>query len=1187
MSLPDDACHGRPRPTDTDALLLLSPLPLDTTAHAHESTHDTTKDTTHAAHADHDPVAALRADLALLRIRGAVQNNPLLRRAASNNSIVPPAKQPRPVSVISVASVASSHSPTANPSVTTADQACPPPAFAANPTLPGSPQLHRIVPDFQVLHSTALQTESSSLATGKFCQEFAPPQVADTQKLPLGHQRQHELHENNSSHTGAEISSVCASPVQAHSELANEDLLRGADSIPPICPAEESRPGSSSIGDLIFNENCNGSCIEVNVNVNVEQSSNVPHSPPKMSPLPSSTESSSDSHNISKSPSKFAHLFDKDMGPKNGTIVKQDSDSLWYNGMRGKNNENLEFLGLEIPMAAEYPAEIPNYKTPQLALSDITIEGNLMKNTSLPAEKFELTTLQNHPTKPSHIPEKKEISATLLGSQPESELFSQIMGAFDHDWFSASSITESSKPPEAVSIPAPDLELDPSMQNYVSKCVNLFSHAPEESATKTAASLADNKVQKTFNTETLDSATAPHSVTWTLKRLTQPNVVVGKLITSSSDSTLNGETEETSIHALVQTKQLNSLTVTTTNNLGENTPPAETRAVTLEDSAASESLSNLDNDPLRTAVSSGPRMIVDMITALENNDAPIGNKTIDRGRKNTRLFGLWRSGSAGSIFSSGNSIGIWGIPNRSAVSGRKSVNWGLARFGQLQQTKLSNPEAPVIKPKEVDVNKNNGVLFFKMDNIDEIVVPNSQKITVNITLIYNQNEKFTIPQVTFDPAKNSTTIPVDFECVLKLPSNDISGISSNIDAIVKIAPVIAQGSNTPAGLFSDFQETAMSRNASRLKPQISHSKSMILPSIFRGAAKGSGGPGAVGSGLSKLQAIDAQKRLPLGEICTAKFVLIENVREFAEVADGVVREHVWNARVSSGADLGLAVKLRLNMRTIGAVQGAACGESFIPENFQEALSGIELKALHDSVEIKGYMFQIGGGLQEWKRRYFELKGCVLSAYDDSSRESVLMQLDVSRVQTIRSSCVIATISRAWAERRCSRLDSGILGRKLRRTRTAASKANDCGTPSSASAFEIVLNDARDAVQFSTRDEPVAAVSGIGPALAERWWRVFADDHDCGDGDCRKNADEDGQSRKEVLEQQKKPENAVLDDTADFEDVCIGESKSGCHSATGSESCLVDSSTQATKHWLYALAFAASVIDPVPEWLRFR
>ncbi|KAJ3345918.1 hypothetical protein HDU83_003591 [Entophlyctis luteolus] len=1152
------------------------------------------------AHADQDPAAARRADLAFLRMRGAVQNNPLLLRAASNNSLVAPHKQSRPVSVISACSVASSASVSSSSISVGAGQACPPPASAAISTLPTSPLLP-LVSDSQVPSSPKLQLESP---TRNFRPEFPPPPVGDIQKLSLGHQRHPQFSHQicNLGQVGAETPSIDACAVQLNGG-PDEVGLTGAnnnnlDSFAKNCFSKTASTGLRLFGD----GNGVGNNFERNraIPVEIEHSGSISRSPTRISPFSSLLEPSCGgflSSDASKSQSKFASLFDdSNTGARHDTIA-ESGDSRRLGGLKDENFENFEMCDLMQDIRR---------------LSDDKFGDFLFKDNLPPIERLVAPPkLQNLAVESSHSHEEKDKTGEFLGSQSDSELLMQILGAFDHDWFNTSSAPE--KPnrsesalinPETLSIPAPDLELDPSMQNYVAKCVNLFSRTPEVSETNAPTPLVNDQASECNKTEALGSATAPNSVTWALKRLAE-NEAFGKLIGSSSESTLLEETDEITNRTPLglQSEHSNNLNIATVDNFHASTSGPE--FATLQDDASFENLSDIlpNDDALGSADSSASDMIVGVSASFDDGD------------------------EQGSIFSRNNSVGIWGIPKRSTPSGRKSVNWGLARFGQLQQTKLFNPDSPVVKTNEVDLSKKNGVLFFQLDDIDEIVVPDNQKITINITLTYNQNATLTIPQMTYDPAKNSMII-VDYDCMFKLPSN-LSEISPRVDAIVRIAPVV-ETSSTSVGTSGDFHDISMSRNTSRLKPQISHSKSMILPSIFRGPMKGSSA-GTVGTGLGKMQAVDAQKRLPLRGICT-RSVLIENVRELAEDADGVVCEHVWNAQVSSG-NTGLSVKMRLNMRVIGAVKGAAaCDEAFIPETFEGALSGIELKALHDSVEVKGYMSQIGGGLKEWKRCYFELKGCTLSAYSDSSLQILLMELDVSLVQTIRSSCVSATIS-PKSERGCATSDfsekdmlgrtcamqgdhsrstsvaiediSGIVGglggetslsfgsngtlastrRSRQRTRTATSKMNDSGTPSLANVFEIELKDG-EIIQFSTCDESVAGVTCTDPTVVEKWWRVFeddyADDGDDDDIDDRVEEDEGG-----ITEEEKKPERGILDEMADFEDMHISESRGG-RNTTAAKCFLLDSSTQATKHWLYGFAFAATAIgdDHVPEWLRF-
>ncbi|KAI8609616.1 hypothetical protein BC830DRAFT_1222157, partial [Chytriomyces sp. MP71] len=86
------------------------------------------------------------------------------------------------------------------------------------------------------------------------------------------------------------------------------------------------------------------------------------------------------------------------------------------------------------------------------------------------------------------------------------------------------------------------------------------------------------------------------------------------------------------------------------------------------------------------------------------------------------LGNLWRSDSGSSlssVFSVTSLSSLWNRKKQAAAEGVghriKSVRWGLARVGQLEQTKVFNPDAPAMSVP-VDVAQENGILLFRFDS---------------------------------------------------------------------------------------------------------------------------------------------------------------------------------------------------------------------------------------------------------------------------------------------------------------------------------------------------------------------------------------------------------------------------------------------------------------------------------------
>ncbi|KAI9328543.1 hypothetical protein BDR26DRAFT_873853 [Obelidium mucronatum] len=578
-----------------------------------------------------------------------------------------------------------------------------------------------------------------------------------------------------------------------------------------------------------------------------------------------------------------------------------------------------------------------------------------------------------------------------------------------------------------------------------------------------------------------------------------------------------------------------------------------------------------------------------------------------RSSSRTNGFGqLWRSGSLSSVFSGSSLSGLWRKkkkPEETVTKKKKTVRWGLARQGDLEQTKLFHPEAPVVVESTGDVGRENGILLFQLDCVDQVIVPDNQPVTLNMTLTYNGKSTFTIPPITINHA--APTTPISFECLFNLPSKHSMCPPPQLDMTLRVSPIIP---------LSTELKTADKRK--QLKPQVSHqSRSIALPQIFRPRS----------SMISVPTSLDKKKNtLPLGGVST-RGTLISNVREFAEWSesgggdkDGVdghtsgapiVAEKTWC--VDFGEQNG--VKMRFLVRGVGIIKSIMTPGIVFPETFSEAAYAIEVKELHETVQLRGHLSQMGGGLTSWRRRYFELVGCHLYAYHEDTRQ-LMMTIDLSLVQKIRCSGVAATLcprSERYVASAYTSQDSVELedepstesqanrmilsnlevreNSKRRQSLKAASTSNDPAVCCDfANLFEIEMKDG-EVIEFSTLGEAFAEEPRVedgescpnNPGASGPWWKLNTFGSSEADTSC---------SELEFLSGFLDP-GADLDDV--FEDIeiqpCGGKkrNKNGLVQKEFDDAILVDSSSPVAKRWLNALTTAAVNIgdEIVPDWLK--
>ncbi|KAI8843923.1 hypothetical protein BJ741DRAFT_589568 [Chytriomyces cf. hyalinus JEL632] len=603
----------------------------------------------------------------------------------------------------------------------------------------------------------------------------------------------------------------------------------------------------------------------------------------------------------------------------------------------------------------------------------------------------------------------------------------------------------------------------------------------------------------------------------------------------------------------------------------------------------------------------GLDILPEELTPKRNQDAITATVTAEEidVPKQSGFKKLWRSDSSTSISSvfSGKSISsLWSKTRKSknqianqvdgAEDTKKRVRWGLARAGLLQQTKVYNPEFPVT-PDPVPVSRENGILFFRLDSVSQIIVPDNQPVTIHLTLTYNSTTTFPVPPVTITNPEAADT-PIDFECAFNLPSSS-SQAPQQLDMTLRIAPIL--------------QTTLDPKNRSQ-QPQIAHqSRSIALPQIFR-------------SKTVQAPAVAPKKNnsLPLGGIST-RGVLIPDIRRMAEDSDGSCSEFSWNANF--GATHG--VKAQFQVKAVGLVKAISEGAKVnLPESYSEAAYGVQLKRLHETLHLQGFMSQTGGGLKAWRRRYFELVGSNLYAYNIESKK-LMMKLDLTLVTSIRACgvaaivtpksqrCVEAASEESDPSRSCSMLDAGDSSAEIsdksgnvstsifktrrgeiprKRSLTASSNVDDANACHLANIFEIEMKDG-ECISLSTLGEAIEtdAVPGIsdgsslpssqsGKPAASPWWKIESNPDQI-------SPQEGGSSTPEFCPiLQKNFLECEFDEV--FEDVGFNDATSGDVFSDAGEM-LVDCTAPVTREWLRALCNAATTIadEAVPDWLADR
>ncbi|ORY22998.1 hypothetical protein BCR33DRAFT_139391 [Rhizoclosmatium globosum] len=202
------------------------------------------------------------------------------------------------------------------------------------------------------------------------------------------------------------------------------------------------------------------------------------------------------------------------------------------------------------------------------------------------------------------------------------------------------------------------------------------------------------------------------------------------------------------------------------------------------------------------------------------------------------------------------------------------ASWGTSANKNLQPRVTSNSSITASLDSLPSTTK--PVLLFRLDSIDQLSLPETQPVTINMTLTLANTTTITIPPITVTSTEHP--IPIDFECSFHLPQEHPS---PPLDITIRVAPVMSLGTEIK-----------------RASPLVStSSRSIALPNIFKTKA---------GSGTS---AKNSKAGLPLGGLST-RGVLIDNVKRFAEVdCPRRVGERSWTAEFGEGR-VGMRVHVK-------------------------------------------------------------------------------------------------------------------------------------------------------------------------------------------------------------------------------------------------------------------------------------
>ncbi|KAI9203580.1 uncharacterized protein BJ171DRAFT_599825 [Polychytrium aggregatum] len=319
---------------------------------------------------------------------------------------------------------------------------------------------------------------------------------------------------------------------------------------------------------------------------------------------------------------------------------------------------------------------------------------------------------------------------------------------------------------------------------------------------------------------------------------------------------------------------------------------------------------------------------------------------------------------------------------------KKSVRFGAAWKGELEQTKFVAAQAPVVDAASGHV----GTLYLKVCKIQELSCRTKANMTVNVSVTHGCNF-FDSNSLRLSDQESDRDDEVEISYDYRIPLAPDQDLTIDIELQEQQPPQRLNDVSPPPTIGArGFLSLNTLMDTFKLKSLKSKASSGSLSTLSRPKPKGP---------------ISAHATIRPGAL-----------RRVASEAMGNVAAHTWDL---------LEVRhphsdetMTRSTRTIGRV---ICSVFFIPhfsgldlctlpESFAECEEVLAIRHWSRKVQQSGYMEQQGGDLKFWRKRYFQLQGSKLIALHEENREH-RATIDLSQLSRVH--CTPLSEEHQWTE----------------------------------------------------------------------------------------------------------------------------------------------------------------------------
>ncbi|KAH6587420.1 hypothetical protein BASA50_011362, partial [Batrachochytrium salamandrivorans] len=368
-------------------------------------------------------------------------------------------------------------------------------------------------------------------------------------------------------------------------------------------------------------------------------------------------------------------------------------------------------------------------------------------------------------------------------------------------------------------------------------------------------------------------------------------------------------------------------------------------------------------------------------------------------------------------FSQINTRGAFAQPEKS-----KSVSFGVAWQSRLETHWDIPPQ-----DSSIDLNQGaKGILLIQALSIENIDMCANDERVVDVEFCHDR-ESITSPPFTLAPGE--TSIPIDWEGNLSIMGNqpiDIiirvrkvgqeQGLTRSLSsktflgAHVKTAP--SRFLNKLANLRATLREPSTWNESQNNEPgfQRPQSQQLQMLSVQDLHSASCSSFSSIGSSASKSEGRSnsiLRRSNSVSQVTMGRYT-IPDAALWTDSLVCTIREEYVSFKPSPSSSWQQNRNSLNDTDCIGAVlfraafiPAATCAEpGLLPEKMLEVEGGIHTRELHAKVWKEGHLYQEGGDLRWWKRRYFLLTGDKLIGYHEQTREQIVL-IDLSQLDTVR------------------------------------------------------------------------------------------------------------------------------------------------------------------------------------------